>query len=106
MVDGAPDLTPRAHRELEFLAQIRGPGQAEAILIIHQRHRGGCLCGWAELGKSFAGHQAAALREAGLLVEEASPPGPPPPRRRGHCTCPLNARTCPWHGASTLGRRS
>lgn len=23
--------------------------------------------------------------------------------RRGHCTCPLNARTCPWHGAASRG---
>jgi len=43
---------------------------AELILIAHQRHRGGCLCGWAELGKSLPGHQAAMLREAGLLRED------------------------------------
>lgn len=42
---------------------------AEAILIDHQRHRGGCLCGWAELGKSFARHQVAMLSEAGLLKD-------------------------------------
>lgn len=40
---------------------------AEAILVAHQRHRGGCLCGWSELGKSLPGHQVAMLREAGLL---------------------------------------
>lgn len=40
---------------------------AEAVLIAHQRHRGGCLCGWAELGKSHPAHQVAMLREAGLL---------------------------------------
>ena len=67
-------LTPRAVHELEALAQVRGPRQAEAILISHQRRDvGSCLCGWAELGKSHAGHQVAKLREAGLLaqVEEA-----------------------------------
>lgn len=41
--------------------------EAEAILIAHQRHRGGCLCGWSELGKSLPGHQVAMLRRAGLL---------------------------------------
>jgi hypothetical protein len=40
---------------------------AEMILVDHQRHRGGCLCGWSELGKSHPGHQVAMLREAGLL---------------------------------------
>lgn len=40
---------------------------AEAILIAHQRHRGGCLCGWDVLGKSHPGHQVAMLRDAGLL---------------------------------------
>jgi len=43
---------------------------AELILVAHQRHRGGCLCGWNELGKSLPGHQAAMLREAGLLHDE------------------------------------
>lgn len=63
-------LSPSARRELDALAQIRGPQQAEAILIAHQRRDvRSCLCGWAELGKSHAGHQAAELREAGLLVE-------------------------------------
>ncbi len=62
------DLSPNARRELAALAQIRGAGQAEAILISHQRRDiGGCLCGWAELGKSHAGHQVAMLSEAGLL---------------------------------------
>lgn len=62
------DLSPNARRELAFLAQVRGPQQAEAILIAHQRRDvGSCLCGWAELGKSHAGHQVAVLREAGLL---------------------------------------
>lgn len=62
------DLSPRARSELDALAQVRGPQQAEAILIAHQRHRGGCLCGWFELGMSHAGHQVAMLREAGVLT--------------------------------------
>lgn len=63
------DLTPHARRELEALARVEGPGRPEAILTIHQRHTDlGCLCGWFELGKTHAGHQAAMLREAGLLV--------------------------------------
>ncbi|NUS82768.1 MAG: hypothetical protein HOY75_08440 [Streptomyces sp.] len=44
--------------------------QAELILVAHQRHRGGCLCGWNELGKSLPGHQAAMLREAALLPDD------------------------------------
>lgn len=66
----ATDLSPNARRELDALAQVRGPGQAEAILIAHQRRDfGSCLCGWSELGKSHAGHQVAMLREAGLLTD-------------------------------------
>jgi hypothetical protein len=62
------DLSPNARRELAALAQIRGTGQAEAILISHQRRDiGSCLCGWVELGRSHAGHQVAMLSEAGLL---------------------------------------
>ncbi len=40
---------------------------AEAVLVAHQRHRGGCLCGWSELGRSHPAHQVAMLRGAGLL---------------------------------------
>lgn len=65
------DLSPRARRELDALAQVRGPQRVEAVLISHQRRDiGSCLCGWAELGKSHAGHQAAELREAGVLVQD------------------------------------
>lgn len=71
----ADDLSPRARRELDALARVRGPQQAEALLTAHQRRDvGSCLCGWSELGKSFAGHQAAVLHEAGLL----GPAGPGP----------------------------
>jgi hypothetical protein len=44
---------------------------AETILIYHQRlDIKGCLCGWADLGKSHPGHQVAKLREAGLLAQD------------------------------------
>ena len=26
------------------------------VLVAHQRHRGGCLCGWNELGRSHPAH--------------------------------------------------
>jgi hypothetical protein len=68
--DDDAGLSPRARRELDALAQVEGPRRAEAILTIHQRYRGGCLCGWAELGKSHPRHQVAMLREAGLLVAD------------------------------------
>lgn len=65
----ATDLSPNVRRELDALAQVRGPGQAEAILIAHQRRDvGSCLCGWSEPGKSHAGHQVAELRKAGQLA--------------------------------------
>lgn len=45
---------------------------AQLILVAHQRRDiSSCLCGWAELGKSHARHQAAMLREAGLLRDES-----------------------------------
>ncbi len=66
----AAGLTPRALAELAALARVEGPGRAEAILTIHQRMDGGgpCLCGWAEIGSSHAGHQVEKLREAGVLA--------------------------------------
>lgn len=68
------DLSSRARPELGALARVRGPQQAEAILIAHQRRDvGSCLCGWSELGKSHAGHQVAELRAAGLLVPDSTP---------------------------------
>jgi hypothetical protein len=46
---------------------------ATAILVDHQRlDIRSCLCGWAELGRLHAGHQAAMLREAGLLAGPAA----------------------------------
>lgn len=69
-------LSPRARRELDFLSRIEGPQRAEAVLVAHQRRDNGgpCLCGWNELGKSHPGHQAAVLREAGLLNEASATP--------------------------------
>lgn len=70
-MDMTDDLTPRARRELEALAKVRGPLRAEAILIAHQRRESGpCLCGWNQLGRTHAGHQVAELRKAGLLICE------------------------------------
>lgn len=41
---------------------------AEAVLVAHQRRdSASCLCGWSELGHSFAEHQAAVLDAAGAL---------------------------------------
>jgi hypothetical protein len=43
---------------------------ATAVLVVHQRRDvGSCLCGWAELGRSHAQHQAKMLGGAGLLAE-------------------------------------
>ena len=65
-----PDLSPRARAELDALSRVEGPRKAEAILIAHQRRDiGSCLCGWSELGKSHAAHQARMLAEAGVLRE-------------------------------------
>lgn len=44
---------------------------AEEILVAHQRHRGGCLCGWGPLGESHPKHQVAMLLEAGLLHKDS-----------------------------------
>jgi hypothetical protein len=60
----ADGLSPHARAELDALARVEGPRQAEAILTIHQRHRGGCLCGGLELGGSHPAHQVDMLREA------------------------------------------
>ena len=40
---------------------------ATAVLVAHQRYKGGCLCGWHELGKSYAQHVAQVLDAAGAL---------------------------------------
>lgn len=50
----------------------RTEAAAEELLVAHQRHRSGCLCGWAELGKSHPGHQVEVLRKAGLLREDSN----------------------------------
>jgi hypothetical protein len=41
---------------------------AEALLVAHQRRNiTFCLCGWSELGKSWAAHVAKVLDDAGAL---------------------------------------
>jgi hypothetical protein len=64
---GAPGLTPHARAELAALAKVEGPGKAAAILTMHSRHRGGCLCGELKLGQRHAEHQVDELRAAGVL---------------------------------------
>lgn len=57
----------RTHTEVKATHAKEVVGAAEAVLVAHQRHRGGCLCGWRELGKSHPGHQVRMLAEAGVL---------------------------------------
>lgn len=41
---------------------------ASAVLVAHQRYdASSCLCGWSELGQSWADHVAAVLDAAGAL---------------------------------------
>lgn len=42
--------------------------RAHALLVAHQRHGAGCLCGWSELGRSHPRHQVEMLTRAGLLA--------------------------------------
>lgn len=51
---------------------------AAAILTAHQRHRGGCLCGWDRLGASHPEHVASVL-DAACVLRTAPPPAPPVP---------------------------
>jgi hypothetical protein len=69
-------LTPHAQQEIAALTRIAADPQqspahrAVALLTAHQRFdAGSCLCGWAKLGNSHAGHQADMLASTGLLVE-------------------------------------
>jgi hypothetical protein len=64
-----------AKREIAVLTRLAAdtrltPAErAQALLTAHQRFdAGSCLCGWAELGKSHAAHQADVLAQAGLLA--------------------------------------
>ncbi len=68
-------LSANARQEIAHLARIAmntsyAPAQrAHAVLTAHQRWEGGgCLCGWNELGRSHARHQADELERAGLLA--------------------------------------
>lgn len=43
---------------------------AAAVLVAHQRYdASSCLCGWSELGQSWAEHVASVLDDAGALRE-------------------------------------
>lgn len=57
--------------ELEALAREEGTHPADVavlLLVAHQRRDvRSCLCGWSELGRSFAKHQVDVLQRAGLL---------------------------------------
>ena len=56
--------------------QVVGPqaynaSAGESILVAHSRIGiGACLCGWSELGRSFAEHQVQKLVEAGLIKDK------------------------------------
>lgn len=65
----------RAEQEITQLTRIATDTQlpsderVKALLTAHQRRDvGSCLCGWAEMGKSHAGHQAELLAQVGLLA--------------------------------------
>ncbi len=71
---GPARLGPNAQCEIDSLNRIvadprRDPAErANALLIAHQRWDiGGCLCGWAELGKSHSVHVVDMLTRASLL---------------------------------------
>lgn len=40
------------------------------VLVAHQRHQGGCLCGGVGLGQSLPQHQAEVLAAAGHLADD------------------------------------
>jgi hypothetical protein len=64
-----------AQREIAILTRLAADTRltpterAQALLTAHQRFDArSCLCGWDELGKSHAAHQADELARMGLLV--------------------------------------
>jgi hypothetical protein len=64
-----------AQREIAHLARhamdtrLDPVERAGSLLIAHQRRdAGSCLCGWDEVGKSHAAHQADELARTGLLA--------------------------------------
>lgn len=60
---------------------------AAAVLTAHQRYTSdGCLCGWAELGRSHADHVAEVLDAAGALRGSPDPFVHDPPSE-GWMTC-------------------
>ncbi len=68
-----------AQREIAYLTRVAADRdfppveRAKALLIIHQRTESlECLCGWNDLGKSHAQHQAEVLSDFGLLVSRVA----------------------------------
>lgn len=52
---------------------------AHRVLIMHHRRDiRGCRCGWAELGRSHAGHVIDELERAGLALVVVDPTAPQP----------------------------
>ncbi len=48
-------------------ARLEVKQAAAALMVLHQRHKGGCLCGGVPLGASYTDHVAQVLADAGLL---------------------------------------
>jgi len=51
---------------------------ATAVLVAHQRHESGCLCGRLGLGESWAEHVAETLDAAGALRDRPATGEPTP----------------------------
>lgn len=64
------ELLPKRTRAAADDAPVR---TVAGLLVDHQRHQGGCLCGWSELGRSHPEHQVSVLRAAGLLTDGEKP---------------------------------
>jgi hypothetical protein len=74
-------ISDHAKREIKLLTRLSEDTalppltRAMALLIAHQRFDAGpCLCGWYELGKPHAEHQALELERAGLLITQEEKP--------------------------------
>ncbi len=74
------------------------------VLVAHQRHGDGCLCGWHVLGASHCQHQIEALAADGytIVTTDSAPAGicgdraPTLPDQLIVCTLP--AGHAGWHG--------
>jgi hypothetical protein len=78
----------------------------ETVLTAHQRHRGGCLCGWGELGRSHPMHQAEQILARWRLVpvEEARASGGHifTMRHADGCTCGYDRNAAQHRAADEL----